>query len=515
MSKTKQIGTKYGYTEEYKEFFFKTNPTIPRYSFQIRTNFGKDYWYASRRDENGKRVDRYLGSCFEGIDHKSGNTSFQQALNKLIERFNEGFILENNDNRKLQYYVGLFIQASQRRLEDVEDTMFANQTILQHINSIKKFKSWLETLEDTFKLGFVKNEENYRKELLNYVGWLKEQEPKLSISTIRTYIKNIKTFHLWLSDSSFGGGFVKNQPITQDWLKMVYRRYGLIYTKQNDRQSRLRRINRDYFSKEGYEKMITDCIDNIRDIWTEYNKHGEIPREFINQPKNQVGSRVVYFVSLYQLVLGFRVGEILTSFRSVEDYDKYITQPNQSGTFWYKQGNDWIIEIDWKGKSSVLPTSDLQQLKIRTWDKPIHWKGKPSGNNGKQDYYDTHLTEVCMILFEDSPFLFTAYKRNDKHYSYSQYNNNFKEIMIGKNGWNKYGVETTHDLRHYFINHHIKLRTDPMLISQITRHSLTTMLKFYKEENVDFQKDMVREIGIQLGKYKPLRKNHIIERNES
>jgi hypothetical protein len=29
------------------------------------------------------------------------------------------------------------------------------------------------------------------------------------------------------------------------------------------------------------------------------------------------------------------------------------------------------------------------------------------------------------------------------------------------------------------------------------------MMRFYKEENVDFQRELVKDIGVKLGKYKP------------
>lgn len=508
MSKILTLGKKYGYNDEYKDFFFSTNKQIPRYSFQILTTKGKDYWYAQRRDENGKIRKRYLGRCFEGLDRENNN-SFQVALNKLIERFNESFVSGTNDKRPLTYFIDLFIKDCERRLNDKNDATYSRHTIQRHKNSITQYRKFINEFHKKTRLVHTKNEHEYRETIKDYIEYLKDytkqsNDKPLSFATIRNYVRGVKIFHNWLEDKSFGGGYVENNPINNDWIKSAFRRYGLNYSKSRPRDNRLKRISGQYYSKEGYNQMIEDCIDNIRRIWIEYNKSGKIPREYNNQPKNQVGSGIVYFISLFQLVLGFRVGEILNSFRNIKHYEDFVINPTDSGSFWYRhQDGTWIIEVNWKGKHAVIPTNDIDQFYIRSWDKPKFWKGKPSGNNGKEDFYDTHLVDICYTLFQDSPYLFTAYRNTYKHYSYSQYNNNFKELLIGKYGWDRYGVDTTHDLRHYFITYHIQRRTDPLLISQITRHSLSTMMRFYKEENVDFQRELVKDIGIKLGKYKP------------
>ena len=505
--------THYGYNQDALQSFRIYNKNIPKYSFQVRKlNKGIDYWYAYRRDENGKIRTRFLGRCFEGLN-ENGETSFQLACNKVKDRYQEGFISNTLEKRNITYFIDLFITDCQKKIESPTESAFSYKTFQQHINGIRQYKKWIA--DKNVKLHHTQNIKEYQKVFKEYVQYMKTRkkttklgnvtDESMKVGTIRTYIKNVRVFHNWLADDSFGGGFVDINPITDTYYKAVIRNFGLIYTKSNDRQSRLRRIGRDYFSKEGYETMVEDCITNVRDIWTTYCKTGEIPREFANQPKNQIGSNIVYFVSLFQLALGFRVGEILQSFRSVKGYDEHIINPQDSGAFWYKTNGVWVIEINWKGKYSVLPTNDIDYFNIRTWIKPKNWKGKPSGNNGKEDYYDTHLVDVCLELFNDSPFLFTAYKNSHKHYSYSQYNNNFKSICIGKHEWDRFGVDTTHDLRHYFITRHIQLRTDPMIISKITRHSITTMMKFYVEENVDTQKEFVRDIGINIGKYKPIR----------
>jgi hypothetical protein len=506
--------TMYGYTEEKKDQFFKTRiGIIPTYSFQVKKINNEHYWYAFRRDETGKLKTRYLGKCYEGLNNE-GLSSFETALVTLQKRLNENFASKITETKNINYFIDLFVKDCQKRIESPLEQGLNYSTLLTHINGAKRFRKWTET--QNIKLHHLKNIDEYRHRIKDYIEHLvKNREymtnrkgdvgKSLAISTIRQYLKVVGIFHEWLADETWGsGGYLKVNPIPKDWVVKARKRYGLVYTKKNDRQNRLRRYSRDFYSSEGYDKMVSDCITEVRDVWEVFCKTGEIPREFRNQPRNRVGGRIVYFVSLFQLAMGFRVGEILRSFRSYEDFLNENLKASDSYSFWRKIGDTWVIEVSWKGKFTLLPTNDIDLLRIRTWVKPPNWKGKPSGNNGKEDYYDTHLVDVCMEMFSNSPFLFTAYKNSHKHYSYSQYNNNFKEHCIGKKQWDTYGIDMTHDLRHYFITKHIQLKTDPMLISAITRHSIITMMKFYKEENVDFQKASVRNIGIQIGKYKPI-----------
>ena len=55
---------------------------------------------------------------------------------------------------------------------------------------------------------------------------------------------------------------------------------------------------------------------------------------------------------------------------------------------------------------------------------------------------------------------------------------------VGGEGWEGYGVQSSHDLRDYFISH--KIYSDnvtPFELSQITRHSINTMMKYYKRDS--------------------------------
>ena len=55
---------------------------------------------------------------------------------------------------------------------------------------------------------------------------------------------------------------------------------------------------------------------------------------------------------------------------------------------------------------------------------------------------------------------------------------------VNGEGWEGYGVQSSHDLRDYFISHKIYSdKVTPFELSQITRHSINTMMKYYKRDS--------------------------------
>ena len=160
----------------------------------------------------------------------------------------------------------------------------------------------------------------------------------------------------------------------------------------------------------------------------------------------------------------------------------------------------WFLYIDnYKGVSSSVPI----EVKIRSWVKPPNWKGKPTklDKKGEPLYWDTPLVEVCMEMFRSSPFLFSSpnlYTKRDKHYGKSYYSNIFRIKMVskggGSEGWESYGVLSSHSLRDYFITHGINNGMSLEDLSQITRHLPSTLWKYYMMYSEEHQLKRKREL---------------------
>ena len=63
--------------------------------------------------------------------------------------------------------------------------------------------------------------------------------------------------------------------------------------------------------------------------------------------------------------------------------------------------------------------------------------------------------------------------------------NLFKEQLVVKEGWEKYGIQSSHNLRSFFISYMIrKDDISPLQVCEITGHTLKVMEKYYLRENL-------------------------------
>ena len=474
MSSTKVTITKesFGYSEGERNLFHHTNPDVPKGSFHLSKRGGSYYWYY-RVNIRGKGNNRYLCKTFEGLN-SDGMNSFQHSLRVLKQKHDSDFVRTTFMNSKLSTLIDEFIGDLQKEETNLEEGR-KWETTQGLKNSVNRFRDFC--LMTDLRLNDIKYHKEFKLTIKEYIGTLKNRN--LKRNTIRTYLKGLKQFLDWLVDDLMGKGVLESHPISSEVISKLHP-----YTNE-DRRIVRKNVN---YQSEFYETMYNTCIHKVGDIWRKFLKEG-LSREHSNQPIG-VGSDIVYFVSLLQLGRGFRLGEVLHSFRNHESWENRIDKKNSS-TFWYKKNGEWFLYIDWKGKVSNVPISG-NYSEIRSWgEPPIGWKGKPSGESKKEPYYDTPIVDVCMTLFRESDYLFSSpnYRSHfQKPYSRTYYMNCFKQRCSNKGvngeGWEGYGVQSSHDLRDYFISHKIYSdKVTPFELSQITRHSINTMMKYYKRDS--------------------------------
>ena len=474
MSSTKVTLSKesFGYDEGSRFLFHQMNPDVPKGSFHIVKRGESYYWYY-RVNIRGKGNNRYLCKSFEGLN-SDGVNSFQHSLQVLKQKHDSDFVRTTFMNSKLSTLIDEYIGVLLKEENNLEEGRKWETT--QNIkNSVLRFKDFC--LMKDLRLSEVKYPKEFKLRVKEFIETLKNRN--LKRNTIRTYLKGMKQFLNWLVDDLEGKGVLDSHPITSEVIKQLHP-----YTNED---RRMIRKNVNYESKH-YKEMYRRCIRKVGDIWRTYQKEG-LSREHTNQPIG-VGSDIVYFISLLQLGRGFRLGEVLLSFRNEESWSNRRDKKNSS-TYWYKKGGKWFLYIDWKGTVSNVPISG-NYSEIRSWgEPPIGWKGKPSGVSRKEPYYDTPIVDVCMTLFRESDYLFSSpnYRSHfKKPYSRTYYMNVFKQRCsnkgVGGEGWEGYGVHSSHDLRDYFISHKIYSdKVTPFELSQITRHSVNTMMKYYKRDS--------------------------------
>ncbi len=471
MTKTLTNKTKedFGYTEDLKDYFFKINSHLKRGSFQLQKRKEHYYWYfllSSDGRDNKKRL-KYLCRTFEGKNNE-GDNSFQHSLQILVEKQKNDFQSKVNSNvrvsKLLDEYMSVLLKEEN---SDVGRMYETTQTLL---NSIRRFDDFCK-IQDVRFVDF-ENDKKLRVLVQDYLTFCKKRG--LSRNTIKTYLKGVRQFLNYLSDDDIGSGVLNSHNITSEFLNKIYK-----VTRTDKRMISEKNVQ---YEDKYYRIMYETCIDKVRDVYTDYCENGH--KKESRYHTSGVGSDIVYFISLFQLYTGFRVSEILTSYRNRESWSNRQDKKNSS-TYWGKKDDEWILYLeDFKGRDGVVSVD----LNIRTWCKTNNKSSKVvNDKNGKVLYYDTNLVDVCLELFRESDYLFSSSNMNthkNRHISKTYYMNLFKKILSNtgeeSQGWEKYGVKSSHNLRSYFITYMIHQGYSVEQLSEITRHSVMTMYKYYK-----------------------------------
>ena len=464
-----ELQRKYGYDEGVKKMFFDMNPDIDKGSFVILKRSDSWYWYYNLSTRVKNRT-KYLCGCFEGVN-SDGYNSFQKSLHILLKKHRNEYKRTLKDSVKVYLLIDEYLGEIFK--EEQSDEGRKSETIQTIKNGMNRFREFV--MSHDIRLTDFKNRKKCKEFFIKYIEHHKQRGMKRN--TIKSYIKNVRGFLNWLCDEDIGKGILDSHPISVEFMKKIYPP-----TRQETTGIGSRNV---FFKEEYWTKMYNDCVHKVGDLWNEYCDNGWT-REHNNQVVG-VGSDITYFISLFQLHSGFRMGEILRSYRMKEYWLERRNKKNSS-TYWDKINDTWFLVVeDFKGKDGLVP-----------FDLTIRSKNKPPTNNyergkyqrSKEIYYDTQLIDVCLEMFRESPFLFSSpnyMSHTDKSYGTTYYMNLFKSRMVNKGneseGWESYGIQTSHNLRSYFITYQINKGVQLEDLTQITRHNPQTLWKYYLRQS--------------------------------
>jgi len=473
----------YGYDEGLNDYFFHTNQHLQKGSFQLQKRKNHYYWYfllGNDGRDNKKRL-KYLCKTFEG-KNQVGLTSFQHSLQILVEKQTDDFKSKVVSNMRIGSLLEEFLGVLLKEENSDEGRMYETTRTIQ--NSIRRFSNFC-SLEDV-RFEDFKNSRKLKDLIVLYLDYCKKRG--LTRNTIKTYLKGVRQFLNWLCDEDLGKGNLSSHPISTDFIKKIYP-----ITRKDKKQITDRNV---FYKDEYYHKMYDICVHKVGDLWSDFCENGWSKESRYHTLG--VGSDVVYFISLFQLYSGFRLGEILTSYRDRTLWGNRKDKKNSS-TYWERRDGVWFLYLeDFKGKDGIVSV----ELKIRSWCKTncknsIVIKDK----NGKDLYWETDLVDVCMEMFRESQYLFSSpniHTHKEKHISNTYYMNIFKDRLVNKGvngeGWESYGVQSSHNLRSYFITYMINEGYSVEDLCEITRHSVTTMWKYYKRYSENTQIDRQRKM---------------------
>jgi len=453
----------FGYSEDLKDFYFQTNSSSQKGSFHTQIRKKDYYWYfLLSSGKNSKKRFKYLCKTFEG-KNSEGQTSFQYCLKVLSEKQLEDFKPRIQSNMRIGRLFEEFQGVLLKEEQSDEGRMYESTRSL--INSMLRFSDFCK-IEDV-RFSDIENGRSLKTLIIDYIDFCKKRG--LTRNTIKTYLKGVRQFLIWLCDEDIGKGVMSSHPITSEFIKKVFP------LRRKDKKSI---TDRNVFYKhEFYTKMFNVCLHKVGDLWNEFCKIG-------HQKKSRfhtigVSSDVTYFISLFQLHSGFRLGEVLTSYRNREYWLNRKDKKNSS-TYWENRDGNWFLYLeDFKGRDGIVPV----KLHIKSWTKPPCDHKVIKDKKGEVISYDTDLVEVCKNMFRKSSYLFSSSNLNthtERHISKSHYSNIFKSNMVVGEGFEGYGVNSSHNLRSYFITRMIEDGHDIMDLCEITRHNVNTMLKYYK-----------------------------------
>ena len=537
--------------KKYNKDIFKNNQG----TFQIQKRGGIWYWFYKL--SSGTNRLQYLCKCFDdkNVTNISSFDNATEILKKKIKlSFNSIRIGTTNLSKYIDEYIeflskrgGLEKETRTRsgitytvfvRKNDGIETLENPSTIKNKIRNVNEFK--LYCIEHNISVGDVSSKKmksifkDYSQFLKNrgwrnFDGTISENEnsPKktLSRSTIKLYLQNSRYFLDWLSTSKdeYGKGLIEEHPITLEFQNKIIK-YDIGKHKP--------KFDFIDFKKSNYKNCIKETTRFITNIWYLYCKrNGDIEElreerlSFIkktkqggisgtthkNQPKEWIiMSDITYFVSFLQLKYGFRISEILHSYRDKKSWEKYADKNRQSSYFrkvTTKDESYYVLEIrNSKKKDRSVPIDETIWSYHQVPPNNIGKKVEFTMKNDKVDYrWITNIIDVIFTLFPKSSLTFPSpnyFSKQNKGYSTSYYLNLFKEKMAnsikdGGLGWNERDIHTTHHLRSFFISY--MLRKDgiqPMDVCEITGHSINTMFTYYNRISEESKRSTLRKSNL-------------------
>lgn len=483
-----ELKSSYGWSKELEEFLISSDPLLSgeyKGSFKIKKINGKFFWYF-QLSRKGSGREKYLCSVHVTDDPKS---SFSTSCKILKEKVTNNFVVSSNNQKFLHPYIDLYREYLSKEGK-VSVGGRRDNTTHRLSNNINDFKDFC--CERNIRLNIVPTEE-LKDLFLDYLKSLNGRERKngrgtLTRGTIKTYIQGVRYFFDWICKDKRLGGL---QLFPSHPLSMELQNQLLIQeVGYNIKRDGIVRFRMDY-----YEECFKVLSERVRVLWIDYCKNnGEVNRVKdrngkVNQPNVLMGQDLVYFTSLLQLRGGFRIGEIIYSYRNVSIYNEYhlVHFPKEMGSYWsYDENEGWLLNIrNSKGKNRTIPISDT----IWSWDEPpkgVKYRFVKDSNKG---HYETDLVEVMMVMFPNSYYLFPSpnhIENPNSPRSKTYVMNIFKDVIVNKEGFSRFGIDSSHNLRSFFISYMIR-REDisPLQVCEITGHNLSTMERYYLRENLE------------------------------
>ena len=456
--------TIFGYSDGVHKYLELVEKSIPKGTFVIIQRGGNGYWYYNL--SSGKNRLIYLCSVEKKGKEENSFLHSVSILKKKLKK--EQQRVKKSDFIKVidDYIIQLRKEGSNKR-KGVERTKKTIQDIVSHI---RKFRTYVETNP----IGTTDvSREDFKDYFSGFINFLVDSG--LKPNSIRVHLVHTRQFLDELTNPSVGTKIIPYHPITPHFIKSQYS----VKKEKGEIPS--------FYSEERYYQLMKYLTLKIREVW----------RDYIKNPELEVDKRYgVYFTSILQLFYGFRIGELLTTYQSVE---RYKTLHKSKGGYSYlkKDKDGYIFEIYWKQKHGSV----FVDFEVYSWKKPpSHIPHKEFFGETKHTKltYSTNIVDVILHLYPNNDLLFPiSIETIRKYFSYD---------ILSQTGIKEIGLKGTHDLRDMMINYELHTKgTSFVDLSQITRNNVQTIENYYLHSSKELSKSKTQKLNI---------KNRITELNK-
>jgi hypothetical protein len=431
--------TSFGYSEEIQIYLQSVEKSIPKGSFVIIQRGQNHYWYFNR--SSGKNRLIYLCSV---LDKGNEKNSFIHSTKILHQKLKDEVRIEKNKSliKVIDDYILRLRDEGVSQSRGIERT---TKTIRDIVSHIRKFREYV--VKNPIGIRDV-SKEGFRDYISGYVNYLLDE--KLKPATIRVILVHLRQFLDELVQPTNGKQVIKYHPITRVFLKTQF--------SDNNRT----KVQPNFYSEKKYSDLLEICSSEVRRCWREFIKTGIRPHN----------SEIVYFTSLLQLIYGFRIGELLSTYLSIEKYEECETD-KKSGNSYLEEtsGYGYLFQIYWKRKRGSVNVD----FEVYSWVEPpegVPHKKEFQKENHQKPTYTTNIVDVMKTMFSDDKLLLPI--------GVDTLRSNFRKNLLEKFGMDKSGINTPHDLRDMMINYELHTKKTSFVdLSQMTRNTIQTIEKYY------------------------------------
>ena len=426
----------YGYSKGLLRYLQESEETIPKGSFVIVQRKGCGYWYFNKASGKNRLI--YLCSVKSRGNEES---SFHNSIKILKDKLKKGTTKTNN-GKLLKVIDNYIIQLRDEGGSNKRGVERTKKTIQDIISHIRKFREYVisnpVSLKDLEKESFKTYMSKFTSEMI---------EAGLSKSTIRVTIIHIKQFLDELVEPNVGKRKINYHPITSKFVKSQ------ITVSQRDK------IKPNFYTEDKYYNLLNICGKEVRTVWRNHIKGVQNPNH-----------KVVFFTSLLQLIYGFRIGELLTTYLN---YDLMKYNHNKKSGYSYLTNTDddgYILDIYWKRKRGSVNVD----FDVYSWVKPIDIVHKEEliKEHHKKVTYLTNIIDVVKKVYSNESKLLPTNPDTLRKW--------FKRYLIEDYKLTDYGIKQTHDLRDMMINFELHTqKTSFVDLSQMTRNDTSTIEEYY------------------------------------